>query len=197
MTTYAWPESLGVVAMEWGLRRSKIQHRNPLTQSFQEVDLLGWAWLIDVTLKSRSYANSAAVEAFFNGLVGSGDRVSMHCLVRPVPAGTIPGAPVPAVAAAQFSNQLQIQCVAGETLKAGDFVSVAGQLFQVRFDAVANGAGLMAVTIANRVRATLAINEPVTWNRPTALFAVVDDTTKYAFAQGRAESPSFSLEERF
>ena len=58
------------------------------------------------------------------------------------------------------------------TLLAGDFVGCSGHLFQIAADCTATDAGVMTVTLVNRVRATIAISTAVTWYRPTAQFVM-------------------------
>jgi hypothetical protein len=85
----------------------------------------------------------------------------------------------------------------GATVKAGDMLGVGSQLFQVRTDAAANDAGLMTVQTVNRTRVSLTSGAAVVWDRPTATFAVQDQSSAFNFGPGAMGPSSFRLVETY
>jgi hypothetical protein len=82
---------------------------------------------------------------------------------------------------------------AAGSVKAGDMLGVGSQLFQVRFDAAADDAGLMTVQTVNRTRSTLLAGTAVVWNKPTATFMVQDTASSFNFMPGSMSASSFRL----
>ncbi|RZI79606.1 MAG: hypothetical protein EOP38_24945 [Rubrivivax sp.] len=115
MTTYAWPSTLVPASYEWGLNR-KVVHFPSEGDFIQCVDRMRWAWTVNVNMPPRHTRNAGALEAFFNGLVGGVDRVTLHRLDRPRPKGTLRGAPVLAGPVQQFSNMLVLTGSTGVNL---------------------------------------------------------------------------------
>lgn len=95
---------------------------------------------------------------------------------------------IPTVASASY---------APGTLNAGDMLGVGSQLFQVRTNATATSAGVLTVKTVNRTRVALSSGAAVTWDRPTALFAVQDGASAFSFGPGAMGASSFRLVEAY
>jgi hypothetical protein len=72
------------------------------------------------------------------------------------------------------------------TLLQGDYIAAGGQLFQVAATTTFEDSGQAAVPLVNRVRATIAVDSPVTWYRPTC------DMVMPAMQAGAVSRPGFA-----
>lgn len=190
------PAWLRAAAMEWVLERATTQNTSDLTKATQVVDQMSWAWRVTVTLPMTTNVRGEAAgrfEALVNLLAGGANTIRLHHMVRPQPLGTLRGTPTLAAAAAQFAAQLQLQAVAGATLRMGDMVGVGGQLLQVADDCQADGSGLISVPLVTRVRRPLAAGAAVVWDKPTARFFMVDARGRSVYSPGRAGGQGFEL----
>lgn len=165
----------------------------PLGGSEQVVDLLNDRWVATVTSSPRTSDEAAAYEAFIGSMRGLSNTVDLYHLVRPIPRGTLRGAPV-ADAAAQGAGQIVVWEAPGFTLLAGDMIGVGGLLLMVATDCVANGAGRADVPLVNRLRKPLANGAAVTWDRPKAPFRLASRSS-VRYVPGWAEGVSFDLVE--
>lgn len=178
MTTYAWP-----TGREWLPRSMTLVLEpnvrafvSPYTKSSQMIDLLGEAWVMTMVLGERKHAVGAAREAFLARLRGGVHTVNLWHFRRATPRGTLRGALTLAAQAAQGAQTLSVTGGSGQanrTLRAGDMLGLAGQLLMVAEDCQANGSGVIAVPLANRVRATQPATTTVTWDRPVSAFRLV------------------------
>lgn len=166
MTTFAWPEALYPSMCELQLAPNIRSFESPFSRAYQAVDLLGERWTMSVTIPARKTARAGAMEAFLHRLRGIHLVAAWH-FARPVPAGTLRGTPTLPAGAAQGAKQLVIAAPVGTTLKAGDMVGAAGQLFMAAADATADSGGALTVPICNRARVALPAGTAVAWNRPT------------------------------
>jgi hypothetical protein len=100
---------------------------------------------------------------------------------------------------AQFATTCTLNgCGAGATLKAGDYIGVAGELKMVVADATANGSGVATgVTFEPPARAAWSSAAPVTTNKPTALFMLTDAHARWATRPGLYSDFQLDLVEVF
>lgn len=189
MTQYAWSDVWIPQTMEMALVPNTRVHASPYTRGVQVVDLLGERWRMAFELPSRKHASAAAVEAFLARLLGMRHEVLLWHFVRPVPRGTMRGAPVLSGAVAQGAQSLPITTTAGATVRAGDMLGAGGQLFMAAADATANGSGAITVATCNRARASIASGSAVTWSKPTAAFRLTSTSgVPVAYRPGAMQS---------
>lgn len=79
------------------------------------------------------------------------------------------------------------------TARAGDMLSLSGQLVRVLADAAANDAGDLAIEFTPRARAAWSSAAAVVWNRPTTRFRLKSDGVPTVWSPGFAEGASFEL----
>ena len=173
MTTYAWPTAFVPASCTLHLEPNLREFASPWTGSYSVVDLMGERWRMTVTLPPRLRRDSGALEGFFNRLRGVHLLTAWH-FGRPTPSGTIAGSPVLSTGVAQGLQSLPITTTAFATVKAGDMLGVAGQLFQVAADATASAGGALTALTVNRARAALSGAAAVTWSKPTATFRLAN-----------------------
>lgn len=175
MTTYTLPatQAFKPVSMTMGLRANRATNTSPLNGATQTITLLGARWTATLMYGEQSRAERGALKGLLAKLVSGEDLLALPDLARPRPLGTCNTTGVTASAAAQFARSLVLNgCGASKTLQADDKISLGGQLLVVTDDAVANGSGVMTVSVRPELRAAVAGGAAVTLVAPTALFEI-------------------------
>jgi hypothetical protein len=80
-------------------------------------------------------------------------------------------------------------------MKAGDMFGLGGQLFMVATDCVADGSGALSAPVVNRARVALTAGAAVTWNKPTATFAMTGSSGQVAHLPMLLDGAAFDLVE--
>lgn len=181
MTTFAFPTLSRDAPQQadWGLKSNTQVFTSPLNGAVQTAELLGARWTGSFLWDILTEADAALLQAFLVKLRGQANRFTLFPYHRPVPRGTIALSGVTLGAAvAQLLNTCTLNgCGAATTLKAGDYIAVAGELKMVTADATANGGGVMTgVTFEPPIRtaAGWANAASVTTDHPLATFIVKD-----------------------
>jgi hypothetical protein len=81
------------------------------------------------------------------------------------------------------------------TLRAGDFIKLSTQMFQVAETCTATAAGLLTVPLVNRVRSTIAADTAAVLDRPTVLMCMPSMTSRVAYFPGGQQGIAVDLEE--
>jgi hypothetical protein len=163
----------------------------PFGGSEQAIDLLNDRWLLTCELPNNSYATTAQIDAFVGAMRGQVNTVALWHFARPTPRGTIAGAKTLSASAAQGASSIGI--TATGTVLAGDMLGVGGLLLMAAADATSS-AGVITVTLANRLRTALSSGAAVTTTKPTANFRLLGTSgTKYL--RGYATTASFDFGE--
>jgi len=168
----------------------------PFGGAEQATDLLNDRWTMSCALPDSPHAWAAWREAFIASMRGQTNWVALWHFIRPQPRGTMRGSPTLVGAHAQGVASLSITGgTAGSTLLAGDMLGVGGLLLMVQSDVTLNGSGAGTVAIVNRLRIAQAGGAAITWDKPTALFRLLD-SSGVAYAPGVAGGPSFEFGEK-
>lgn len=168
----------------------------PFGGSEQATDMLNDRWMMSCALPDSPHAWGAWREAFIGSMRGQTNWVALHHFVRPQPRGTMRGTPTLFSAHAQGSPTLLIVgATPFGTLLAGDMLGVGGLLCMVAVDVTLDGNGDAYVPITNRLRVAQSHGATVVWNKPTALFRLLD-SSGVAYAPGVAGGPSFDFGEK-
>lgn len=196
MAVFDYPDTLLPQAMEWASVKAGVQHRSPFNGTLEAVAFPGERWRVSLTLaRARAGSDRAALaEAFFGRLAGGVDQVRLRHFLRPIPRGTMRGAPTLQLAVTRGAQQLVLATTG--TLKAGDCFKIGGQLFQALADCTPGG-GLLTVPLVQRVRANLAAGAAVEWNAPTFLAIYAAMTHASGYSPGAAAAVQVDLEEVF
>lgn len=190
-----WPLTIAPNSFRLMMKTNQIANESPGGGEEQVIDRLNDRWLCSLTLPPRVKLPPAQVEAFLASFRGQVNWVWLWHWRRPVPLGTLRGAPVVKGAHARGAATLLLQTTAGATLLAGDMLGVSGLLLMVMSDCVADGGGEMAVPLVNRLRKSLANSTPVTWDKPTASFRLLSHSG-VSYVPGYTEEVSLELVER-
>lgn len=178
----------------FSLRLATVQrvHSSPLGGSEQAVDLLNDRWIASLELSPRTQDEAASLEAWIASMRGLTNTTSLYHFARPVPRGTLSGAPTAQVAV-QGAASIVLDATTGQTLKAGDLIGVSGLLLQASADCVAV-AGAITVPLVNRLRKAITAGSVVTWSAPTAEFRLVSQPA-VQYVPGYAEGVSLDFVE--
>lgn len=194
MTTITFPTGVVPSGFALTLKTTQRVHASPFGGSQQVVDLLNDRWAASMVLAARLRSEAGAIEAFINAMRGQTNTVNLYHSGRKVPQGTMRGSPTCNSASQGASSVTLASAGANATLLAGDMFGVSGLLLQVASDAVANGSGVMTVSIVNRLRTAITGGAAVTWDRPTAPFRLMS-TPGVQHMPGYAEGVALDFEE--
>lgn len=195
MTTITWPTGLRATGFQLTLAAVQRAHASPFGGSEQVVDLLNDRWHVSMDLPPALRENGGQIEGFIASMRGGTNVVSLWHMARPAPKGTMRGTPITIGTHAQGAATVNISTsTAGETLKQGDMIGIAGLLLMVAADCVSDGSGVMACPIANRLRTGLTMGSAVTWNAPAASFRLAG-SPGVGYAPGVANAVSLDFVE--
>jgi len=193
MATIALPSTFRPETFSMRMATNQVSFSAPFGGSEQVADRLNDRWMATVSIPRRGSDTQASVEAFVNAMRGMTNTCNLWHMQRPVPRGTMRGAPVTGVTA-QGASQIVIATAVGETLLAGDMIGIDGMLFMAASDCVSNGLGQMTVPLVNRVRRAYTSGLPVVWNKPTAPFRLMTNAS-VLYQPGYAEGVSLDFAE--
>ncbi|MCX5592793.1 hypothetical protein [Alcaligenes endophyticus] len=192
MKVKAWPTGIAPASVDIGLQQD-VQVTRSRSGKHSSFEMPGASWVMTLTFpNSAEWLSRPKVEALITSLRGGANRLSAPHFGRPIPNGTLRGAPRLDAAVQPGAGQLRLKDCNG-ALRAGDFIGLGGQLLMIEEDA-APTAGKMTVSVNPAVRVTSAINSPVIWDRPHILWILRDkEGVKFPYRPGRMR-PSFAIE---
>jgi hypothetical protein len=157
-------------------------------------------WSADLVLMpSASRAERAAQEAWISRIARGDNRAMFHHFQHPVPYGTLRGSLTLSGALAQGATSAVIAGgINGQTANAGDMLGITTtaayptQLVRVVVGGTVS-AGLVTVQFEPPLRASAANGASVTWDRPAALWRLVDGSWKQTSSARNAQANSLSF----
>ncbi len=156
-------------------------------------DLKEEYWRVTMTISDQYGSSAAELEALLAKLSQNAVVLLPH-FVNPVPRGTLAGTPTVAANALKYATTVDIQTTAGATVKAGDYISIDGQLLQALSGATANGAGVLSFASVNYLRAAVTAGTAVTWNTPTLRY-ILEDFAIMRYGMTEMFGPSLTFKE--
>lgn len=195
------PTGLRIKRIDWGQRRADLEFGAGDT-GVSQVRLLAPArWSAAIVCPDFLSAAEAAVwRDLVLRLQGRVNQLAMHDMANPVPRGTMRGTLTLASSATQGATTLSITGgvgQAGTTLLAGDWIGVGSggtrQLVSVAADAVANGSGVISVTVSQPMRLAQSSGIGVTWDKPTALFRQTGSESSWSYERQARSGHSLDL----
>jgi hypothetical protein len=173
-----WPSAVGVKSARFVLETNQRANADPYGGSEQVLDLLNDRWMCYLSLPVELFAQAAAVEAFLASFRGQVNTVNLWHFAREAPRGTLRGTLLTSGTQAQGALSLVLSGgTAAGTLLAGDLLGAGGQILMVSAaGATADGAGNITVPLVNRLRASIAAGQSVTWDKPKAAFRLLSHT---------------------
>lgn len=227
MTTYAWP-GFCVNGFSMMLRPNTYVFTGPYTPSVQTLDVMGERWSVrfDMT-PGNTREGSGEREAFFDRLLGPLHRIALWNLARPLPLGTmrgghtvnvvngslaavtvvngalqpvtvVGGTPSVAVGASRGVDQITMIGSPGKTLLPGDMLGIGVQLVRMVAPATFDANGNAVVEFLPRLRSAVSAGTVITYDKPTATFALAADGVPIMNRPGKVyESASVELIETY
>jgi hypothetical protein len=168
-------------AFEWALLSNTQTFSSPLTGAVQTTEMPGARWRVAMAMDSLSANDSALLRAFLAQLRGVSGRFYMPNLARPNPRGAATGNPVVS-GAGQTGNTLVTSGWSNSItgiLRAGDYFGVNDELKMMVADANSNGSGVSTLTFEPPLRSSPLTGATITTVRPTAIFRLEDDASRW------------------
>jgi hypothetical protein len=199
MSVITWP-GYRVSRMIW----RKANQAAMFKSIFGSQSLTGSAPLTEVSITgvAESRAIARQIQATIDLLDGYKNQLALWNVELPAPAGTMRGTMTLSAAAAQGVSTLSITAgatQAGKTLLAGDCIGLGSgptqQVVRVASDAVADGTGLISVSLNIPLRNAFALSAAVTWDKPAALFRLASIFQGMNFGIDGADAWSIDLRE--
>ena len=190
MTTVVWPAGYVPVQVDFGLRSNTMLSSSDLSGDVQTMELPGARWTMSVTMRPMhrdteggGAENSAVMEAFVASLRGQAVRARIPVFARAAPRGAWGGSPNVNNDAAspplvQTGNTLEVKgFAAGTTVKAGDYFNLGtnGQLLMVAVDGVADGGGLLTLSVQPAIRSAPSNGLPLVSANPVVPLMILTD----------------------
>lgn len=174
MSVITLPTGIGIASQTWGQQRNDIEFRSAF--GAQAMEGSGPLWVSSLTATIQTEAEAGIWQVLLMQLRGRTNQLSLHCLRRPAPLGTMRGTMTLNAEAVQGATTLAI-VASGEnakTLLQGDLIGLGSgttqQVVMVTADATSNGSGVISVTVEPPLRNTHAAAAAVTWDAPKVLF---------------------------
>jgi hypothetical protein len=190
-STISWPpgREFTPARMSWGAISSRSAWAAVYTGQTQRLTHLADRLRVSLELPPALEPQAGAREAYFMAASAAGNWIRLGHFLRPVPLGTLRGAPTVAVAAAAGARQITVNTTAGATLQAGDVLGFNGQLIQCGYGgAVADGGGTMLMPLVLPLRRALAATSALVWSAPTGAFQILSLDPTFAYSPGRVQA---------
>ena len=177
-----------------GIRSNVLIRTSSLNGSITTSQIPGTRLMARVALRNNTDASDYQpdVEAFFAGLEGQANRLSMHHLHRPEPRGTMRGTPT-AGGAARGARGMVVFGSSGTTLRPGDMLgvttSMGPQLIMIRS---ATGTGAVTTTFSPPLRGVVEAGSPVEWDAPKTTWISTQPEIMVGYVMG--QHPGVTLE---
>lgn len=198
MSVITWSSTMYAKNMRWEIQRNDLEGRSIFGS--QSIEISTPLWALSIVGPQRNDDVAGEWKSFLMRLKGKTNQAEVWDQMRPVPIGTMRGTMTLNTAAAQGANALSIIAAteAAKTLKQGDLLGLGSGLTQqvvmVTADAVANGSGVIAVSIEPSLRNAFLSASAVTWNQPKALFRQAGSGTRNGWDYSEMLVSGFNLD---
>jgi hypothetical protein len=174
-------------------------HRSPLNGTPQVVQTPGERWVASLVLPPvgirRDRARARA--AFLNRITLGGVLVAVPMFDRPLPLGTLRGAPTLASAVARHGNAFTFSgATPGATWLAGDCFGLGGQVFEAAEAATVGGGGQITINTTNRARVAIA-SGTLLWSYPRVTMLCPAAEAGLGYEPGWQQAVAVDLEEHW
>jgi len=179
MSIITLPTDVGVLRVEWGIKRFDLEHMGSDSGASQARLLAPPRWTAAlIGPEHNTAAQAAAWRDFIFSLNGRVNQLALYDLGNTAPRGTMRGTLTFSASASAGATSVSITGGAGQaatTLLKGDWLGFgqsgsSRQLVSVAADATANGSGVISLTLRQPLRYAVTSGDSVTWDKPTALF---------------------------
>lgn len=163
----AWPAELCPSEMTWGVVYNNRAFTSSLSNAQQIVGYPGAYWQCQLTFSLLSRSQERALTAFIGRLQGMFGTFNLPAFTR-IRTDSI-GSPVVVTAVAQASlMRLGGVTPSKKVFSMGDYITIAGEMFEVVDDAWSGANGQVVVNLNKRIRKTIAAGAAVEYKAPYA-----------------------------
>lgn len=171
----AWPALLHPSEMTWGLVNNNRAFTSSLSNAQQIVGYPGAYWQCTLTFEVLTRAQEREMTSFLGRLDGMFGTFNMPAFTRRGLAN------MGAIKVVSGNAQGRAMVVGGATpntviFRVGDYVTVAGEMFEVTEIATSNAQGQATLSLNKRIRKTLTVGATVEYLNPYSEMRMTSDT---------------------
>lgn len=172
-----WPD-FPIGAVRWYMQHQQAVYASQFGK--QAITTAAPLWKVHITGLTEDRDLARRIGLFFDKIKGYVNQVALYNIEHPEPAGTMRGDMRLYVAANQGDTSITLRSAgnAGNTLLSGDYLGlgnlVTQQVVQITDDAAADNNSVITVNLNTPLRNSFSAGDPVTWDRPKALFRLAE-----------------------
>jgi len=191
----AWPASVWPSQMTWGMVYNNRAFTSTLSNAQQILGYPGAYWSCTLSFDDMFDDDEREITALLGKLQGMYGTVNVPAFTR-TRSDDI-GLPVVVTANAQATNMtLGGVTPSQKVFSFGDYISIAGEMFEVVSDAVSSAQGRVQVFLNKRIRRAIAAGAAVEYQNPYSEMRRADDTNQLTI-QPVVANGSFQFREAF
>lgn len=170
-----WPASLRPSEMTWGIVNNSRAFTSALSNAQQIVGYPGAYWQCTLTFGLLTRAQERELSAFLGRLDGMFGTFNLPAFTRRRTSSA------GALTVVTGNAQARTMVLTGATpsaaiFSAGDYITIAGEMFEVTDPVSANAQGRVTVTLNKRIRKTLTPGAAVEYLNPYSEMRMTSDT---------------------
>ncbi|MBD1553640.1 hypothetical protein [Pseudomonas typographi] len=191
----AWPASLCPNEMTWGMVYNNRGFTSSLSNAQQVVGYPGAYWQCTLTFNNQTRDRERQLTSLIGSLQGMFGTVNVPAFTRRRTDS------IGAAVVVSGNSQALVMTIGGVTASAkvfsmGDYITVAGEMFEVIDDATSDGQGQVVVNLNKRIRKTLVAGTAVEYQNPYSEMRRTDDSNQLT-VQPIVASGTLQLREAF
>lgn len=190
-----WPASLRPSEMTWGLVNNSRAFTSTLSNAQQIVGQPGAYWQCTITFGLLTRQQERQLSAFLGELDGMFGTVNIPAFTRRR-GNNIGALKVVSGPAQSRSIQLGGALPNAQAFAVGDYLTIAGEMFEAIKPAVANAQGQAVVQVNKRIRQTLAVGAAIEYLNPYSEMRMTQDTWSMTVRQA-VSNGSYQFREAF
>ncbi|KXK72140.1 hypothetical protein BC89_03285 [Pseudomonas monteilii] len=190
-----WPASLRPSEMMWGIVNNSRAFTSTLSNAQQIVGQPGAYWQCTITFGLLTRKQERQLSSFLGELDGMFGTVNVPAFTRR--RGNSVGA-LKVVSGPSQSRSIQVGGATPNTqmFSVGDYMTIAGEMFEVIKPAAANAQGQALVQVNKRIRQTLAVGSAIEYLNPYSEMRMTQDTWSMTVRQ-TVSNGSYQFREAF
>jgi hypothetical protein len=170
----SWPDDLCPAQITWGCVYNSRAFTSTLSNAQQIVSYPGAYWTCSMQFNALTREKERRLSTLVGRLRGMTGTVNVPVFARSR-TGSIGSPVVTSASTNAFSINVGGLTATGTVFRAGDYITLAGQLYEVVEDVVANGANAL-ITINKRIRSNIAAGTPIEYLNPYCEMRLTSDT---------------------
>lgn len=190
-----WPASLRPSEMTWGLVNNSRAFTSTLSNAQQIVGQPGAYWQCTITFGLLTRKHERQLSAFLGDLDGMFGTVNIPAFTRRR-ANNVGALKVVSGPAQARAIQVGGAIANAQVFAIGDYLTIAGEMFEVVRPAVANAQGQAVVQVNKRIRRSLAAGSAIEYLNPYSEMRMTQDTWSMTVRQA-VSNGSYQFREAF